>query len=179
MGYFIFVDNSNVWIEGKYVSAVRKGLAADIVEAHNMKKSDNAWKIDFGKLLNCVVAGDVTNVKEAIIVGSKPTNKDSLWKAMEAAGFDVETHPRNQSNKEKKIDTGVVQKINDTLYEKSEEGDEFILVMGDRDYVPVVEAIERKKRIAHIAFWEHVSGELTVAASKYTNLNDHFDEIEY
>lgn len=30
MGYYVFVDNSNVWIEGKYASAVRKGLARDV-----------------------------------------------------------------------------------------------------------------------------------------------------
>ena len=32
---------------------------------------------------------------------------------METAGFKVETQQRNASNREKKIDTGIVQKIND------------------------------------------------------------------
>ena len=51
--------------------------------------------------------------------------------------------------------------------------------MGDKDYVPVVETIERKNRIAKIAFWENVAGELTMAATEYLNLNDYFDEIEH
>lgn len=179
MAYYVFVDNSNVWIEGKYASAVKKGMATDIVDAHNRKICDNAWKMDFGKLLSCVVDGNVNEVKEAIIIGSKPTQKDSLWKAMEEAGFDVKTHQRNQSNKEKKVDTGIVQEINDTLYEKSQIGDVFILAMGDKDYVPVVEAIERKGRKAVIAFWGNVAGELTASASEYLNLDSKFDEITY
>ena len=179
MKCYVFVDNSNVWIEGKYVSAVKKGLARDIVDAHNKKACDNSWKMDFGKLLNCIVDGNTSSVEEAIIVGSKPTQKDSLWKAMETAGFKFETQQRNASNREKKIDTGIVQKINDKLYDASEEGDIFILAMGDKDYVPVVETIERKGRVCKIAFWGNVAGELVAAASEYLNLDDHLDEISH
>lgn len=179
MGYYVFVDNSNVWIEGKYASAVNKGMAENMVDAHDKKMCDNSWKLDFGNLLNCVTEGKLSEVKEAIIVGSRPTEKDSLWRAMRTAGFKVETQQRNASNKEKKIDTGIMQKINDKLYEESAEGDVFVLVMGDKDYVPVVETIERKNRIAKIAFWENVAGELTMAATEYLNLNDYFDEISH
>lgn len=178
MGYYVFVDNSNVWIEGKYASAVKKGMAKNVVDAHTQKISDNAWKIDFGKLLSCAVDGDLQAVKEAVIVGSKPTQKDSLWKAMEAAGFKVETQQRNSSNKEKKIDTGIVQKINRTLFKESEEGDIFVLVLGDSDYVPTVEDIEAENRKVKIVFWNNVAGELLASASEYKCLNDHMDEIE-
>ena len=128
MGIFVFVDNSNVWIEGKYFSEVKKGIAKDFAEAHSKKMLDNSWKIDFGKLLKCVVKGQVQDVKKAIVVGSKPTNKDSLWRAMETAGFEVETFKRNGSNKEKRIDTGIAQKISKVLYKESEEKDLFVLV---------------------------------------------------
>lgn len=179
MGYYVFVDNSNVWIEGKYASAVRKGMANDIVSAHADKICDNSWKLDFGKLLSCVVDGQVNEVKEAIIIGSKPTHKDSLWKAMETAGFKVETFQRNESNKEKKVDTGIVQVINKKLYKESEEGDVFVLVLGDKDYVPTVEAIEEENRKARIVFWDNVAGELTMAASEYVRLEDKIDEISH
>ena len=178
MGYYVFVDNSNVWIEGKYASAVKKGLVSDTYRAHDEKILDNSWKIDFGKLLSCAVDGDVDNVKEAIIVGSKPTQKDSLWNAMEAAGFKVETQQRNSSNKEKKIDTGIVQKINQKLYKDSAPGDVFVLVLGDSDYVPTVEAIEEEGRKVKIVFWDNAAGELTACASDYKCLNDFIDEIE-
>ena len=35
MGKCVYVDNSNVWIEGKYHSAVSKGMVADVYEAHD------------------------------------------------------------------------------------------------------------------------------------------------
>lgn len=179
MGYYVFVDNSNVWIEGKYASAVKKGMATDICSAHDKKISDNSWKIDFGKLLSCAVDGDLQNVKEAIIVGSKPTQKDSLWKAMASAGFHVDTEQRNSSNKEKKVDTGIVQKINKKLFRESEEGDVFVLVLGDSDYVPTVEGVEEEGRKVKIVFWDNVAGELLVAASEYKCLNDCMEEIEF
>jgi uncharacterized LabA/DUF88 family protein len=179
MGYYVFVDNSNVWIEGKYASAVRKGYVSDIVTAHDRKICDNSWKLDFGKLLSCVVDGKLEQIKEAIIIGSKPTQKDSLWKSMEKAGFHVETCQRNVSNKEKKIDTGIVQRINKKLYRESEEGDVFVLVLGDSDYVPTVEAIEEENRKTKVVFWDNVAGELIAAASEYMPLEDKFDDISY
>ena len=178
MGYYVFVDNSNVWIEGKYASAVKKGMVSDICTAHDRKISDNSWKIDFGKLLSCAVDGDIANVKEAIIVASKPTQKDSLWKAMASAGFKVETEQRNFANKEKKIDTGIVQKINRKLFREAEDGDVFVLVLGDSDYVPTVEDIEADGKTAKIVFWDNVAGELVASASEYKCLNECMEEIE-
>lgn len=179
MGYYVFVDNSNVWIEGKYASAVKKKMAGNIVEAHTKKISDNSWKIDFGNLLLCAVDGNLSEVKEAIIVGSKPTQKDSLWQAMTSAGFTVETQQRNSSNREKKIDTGIVQKINKKLYREAEDGDIFVLVLGDSDYVPTVESIEEDGKKVKIVFWDNVAGELVASASEYKCLNDYIDDIEF
>lgn len=178
MGYYVFVDNSNVWIEGKYASAVKKGMMPDVYTAHQNKICDNSWKMDFGKLLECAVDGDIGSVKEAIIVGSKPTQKDSLWRAMSSAGFKVDTEQRNSSNKEKKIDTGIVQKINKKLYRESEPGDIFVLMVGDKDYVPTVEAIEEEGRKTRIVFWNNVAGELIASASEFKCLNNYFDDIE-
>lgn len=179
MSIYVFVDNSNVWIEGKYASAVHKGLCESMIEAHRQKILNNAWKLDFGKLLVVVTENKLAEIKEAIIIGSKPTDKDSLWEAMESAGFIVHSHPRNKSNKEKKVDTGIVQAINKKLYKESQEEDVFILVMGDSDYVPVVEEIENEGRIAKIAFWQNVSGELIAAASNYLDLTPHIDNLSY
>ena len=42
MSYFVFIDNSNVWIEGKIASAVAKGWAKNTAEAHMKKIEDKA-----------------------------------------------------------------------------------------------------------------------------------------
>lgn len=50
MTNFVYVDNSNVWIEGKRVSAVKKNFAPDITFAKKNRILDNSWRIDYGKL---------------------------------------------------------------------------------------------------------------------------------
>ena len=57
MAEYVYVDNSNVFIEGKRVAAVQRGLAADIWQAINYGIFDNTYRLDFGKL-HRFVAGD-------------------------------------------------------------------------------------------------------------------------
>ena len=74
MGKCVYVDNSNVWIEGKYHSAVSKGMVADVYEAHDNRICDMPWAYDFGKLLNIVCDGDISDIKRAVLYGSRPTD---------------------------------------------------------------------------------------------------------
>lgn len=62
MSYYIFVDNSNVWIEGKFASAVNKKWVHNMYEAHKQNAQDQSWRIDFGKLLNFVTDGKVEDI---------------------------------------------------------------------------------------------------------------------
>lgn len=71
MSYFVFVDNSNVWIEGKFASAVARGWAKNTVDAHMLNIQDASWRLDFGKLLQCVTSGHVHDIKKAVLFGSK------------------------------------------------------------------------------------------------------------
>jgi hypothetical protein len=58
MEYTIYLDNSNVFIEGQKVSAVRKGLARDINYAASKKIKDHAYRLDFGKLIQITCGYD-------------------------------------------------------------------------------------------------------------------------
>lgn len=179
MHYHVFVDNSNVWIEGKRSSAVRKGYAANIVQADKCKIQDESWALDFGKLLYVVTDGDVELIKTAMLFGSKPTDKDSLWKSAEHAGFEVTSVQRNAVNREKKVDTGISTKITRVLDKIAEPDDVFVLVMGDADYMPPIEEIRSEGNKVIIAFWENVSGELKMVADDYINLFEKIDSITY
>src|SRR5579884_244385 len=98
MATYVYVDNSNVFIEGKRVSAVDRGLALDIWEAHKYNILDNAYKMDFGRLHEfCGATGD----GRATLYGSRPPPNDTLWKIAERAGFEVIVYDRNVANKEK------------------------------------------------------------------------------
>lgn len=44
MANLLYVDNSNVWIEGMYVAAAKHGLAPDVGTAVQQKICDYNWK---------------------------------------------------------------------------------------------------------------------------------------
>ncbi|ADU27420.1 NYN domain-containing protein [Ethanoligenens harbinense] len=178
MGKFVYVDNSNVWIEGKYYSAVKKGMVANIFDAHENKICDMPWGYDFGKLLNISCEGDENSLKRAVLYGSKPTDNDSLWNAARRFGFEVYHPERNVKNKEKRVDTGFDKEVLKDLY-KSVIGhdDNIILVAGDADHVPVAEAIVEEGMKFTLVFWDNASETLKNMASKFISLNNYIAEI--
>lgn len=179
MGKCIYVDNSNVWIEGKYHSAVAKGIVADIYTAHENKIYDTFWAYDFGQLLSIVCGGNVSDVKRAVLYGSRPTNNDSLWNAAKGAGFEVFTPERNAKNKEKRVDTGFDKEVLKDLYKGViGEDDEIILVVGDSDHHPVAEAIKEEGKKYTLAFWDNVSDLMKNDSEKFISLNSHIAELE-
>ena len=179
MSYFVFVDNSNVWIEGKYASAVFQKWVNNMYEAHNTNAIDNGWRIDFGKLLNLVTDNNPTDVKKALLLGSRPPHQDSFWNIVKNSGFDVETLDRNANNREKAIDTGIVQKIDKFLYCESKESDTFVLVAGDKDFIHSIRAIREEKRTARGVFWNNIPAELKAEADEFIDLSQNLQAISY
>jgi len=58
MADYIYVDNSNVFIESKRVSAVAKGIAMNVYDAMNNGILDYDYKMSFGRLHECVAEQD-------------------------------------------------------------------------------------------------------------------------
>ena len=179
MGKYIYVDNSNVWIEGKYHSAVEKGMIAEISEAHENKICDMGWAYDFQKLKEIVCDGNLSDVKRAVLYGSCPPENKSLWNAARKAGFEVFNPQRNAQNKEKRVDTGLIKEICKDLYKGTiRDIDEIILVVGDSDYAPVAEAIKDEKKKYTLAFWDNVAEIMKENSAKFINLNLHIKQFE-
>jgi uncharacterized LabA/DUF88 family protein len=175
MASFVYVDNSNVWIEGMRVSAVQNGLAPDIWTAQDEKILDTGWRFDFGKLYT-IAAGDV--VGRAVLYGSKPPPNDSLWRAAEHHGFEVVVHDRNAGNKEKKIDTQLTADVITDSFQWMKEGrDQVRLVAGDSDYVPVIETLQERGFPCVVVFWDHASRELKDAAHQFVSLDGHLEDL--
>src|SRR5438552_17798268 len=86
MANFLYVDNSNVWIEGLHVAAVENGHAPSIWDAIENKICDYSWKLDFGKLYE-FAGGERGQVGRAVLYGSRPPQNDSLWKIAAKKGF--------------------------------------------------------------------------------------------
>ena len=71
MADYIYVDNSNLFIEGKRVSAVKKGLAMNIFEAMNNRIIDYSYTISFGRLHEFVAGSDQSQIARAVLFGSR------------------------------------------------------------------------------------------------------------
>jgi uncharacterized LabA/DUF88 family protein len=176
MGALIYLDDSNLWIEGKKVSAVDKGLALDIWDATQTRTYDNSFRLDFGKVMK--IANNEP-IKVSRFYGSKPPEADSIWKQAENAGFRLTILDRNVRNKEKGVDASMIADIMEDMYETAQPGDVFIIIAGDADYIPAVEKLHGKNFEVHVLFWDHAASDLKRAADKFQSLNGYLDKIRY
>jgi len=180
---YIYVDNSNLYIEGRRTSAVQQGLADNIVEAMNDGVLDHAYIISFGKLHEFLCGPDKRQIKRAALFGSRPPPNDGIWQYAKKAGFELHLEDRNYANKEKKIDTGIATLITKDAYKsdayKKGKPDEdlFVLVAGDSDYVPTIKALQEDGFIVEVVFWNHASRELKEAASKFVGLDPYLEQL--
>lgn len=174
---FVYVDNSNVFIEGCRVSAVRKGMpgAATIIEAMNNRVVDFAWQLDYGAL-HQFACGDPAGIGRAYLWGSPPPG-DGFWDMVKRHGFKVTTYDRNAAGKEKKVDVAIAHQLTKDAYSGviKPQDDEITLVAGDKDYVPVVEDLVASGFKIHVVFWDHAAHELKDAATRFIGLNDYLD----
>lgn len=178
MAEWIYVDNSNVFIEGMRVSAVKKGMAHDVQDAMESNTVDFEYRIDFFKLYRFVAGEDKSNVARAVIFGSGPLENEKVRAVIEQAGFEVKTHGRNLSNREKKVDTDIVTEMVRDAYRNAKEGDTFNLVAGDKDYVPPVKRLVSDGIKVDVVFWNHVARELKDACSNFISLNEHLEILK-
>ena len=178
MSDYIYVDNSNLYIEGRRVSAVQQGLAADIYEAMNAGILDQGYTISFGKLYEFLTGGDMSKIKRVALFGSRPPPNDSIWRHAAKAGFELHLEDRNAANKEKKIDTGIATLITKDAYKEGDPNrDLFVLVAGDRDYVPTITELKKDNHKVEVVFCAHAARELRDVATKFIALDQHLDYL--
>lgn len=179
MVLFVYVDNSNVWIEGMRVSAVRRGLAADIHAAMNDHVTDHSWSYDFGKLYEAICPS-TAQIGRSSLFGSRPPKNDSLWEMARKEGFEVTVFDRNFANKEKEVDVAMATQIveDSFLYMKADRGDRVVLLSGDRDYLPTLKSLHSRGIQSTVVFWKHaMSHDLRDYADDHFELDGIFDHI--
>lgn len=180
MSELVYVDNSNVFIEGRRVSAVTGGQAQGIFDAMNRGVVDCDYSIDFGRLHHIIAGNDEDNIKRCMLFGSRPPPNDSLWDIARQAGFEVVVEDRNVRNKEKRIDTGIVAAmVKDAYTIADKEHDTITLVAGDGDYVPSVQMLVEEGFNVDVVFWQHASQDLKDAAAKFIDLNPFLNHLRY
>jgi uncharacterized LabA/DUF88 family protein len=147
---YIYIDNSNIWIEGKKIAARNRG-----------KDMGERYRIDFGKLLREVASG--RTIYSARLYGSRPPPADSVWKAAATLGIRPTILDRNRRNKEKGVDTELILDVGETLSEVPVH-ETVILVAGDGDYIPLCERIGKRKWAAEVHFWDNAAEKLKGSA---------------
>lgn len=177
MADWIYVDNSNVFIEGKRVSAVNRGLAPNIYDAMNYNILDPDYRMSFGSLYMFVAGDDPKECARALLFGSRPPQNDAIWDIARNAGFEVHVEDRNVANKEKKIDTGLTTAVVKDAYKNAKGGDVFTIVSGDSDYVPAILELQSDGFQVDVVFWDHAARELKDAASNFYALDEHIDAL--
>jgi uncharacterized LabA/DUF88 family protein len=178
MADYIYVDNSNLYIEGRRASAVAQGLAANIRDAMEYGILDHGYTISFGKLHQFVCGTDKHSIRRAALFGSRPPPNDGIWNYAKSAGFELHLEDRNVKNKEKKIDTGIATLLTKDAYKfGNPKEDTFVLVAGDGDYVPTINELKADGYRVEVVFWDHASRELREAASKFIGLNQYLDAL--
>jgi uncharacterized LabA/DUF88 family protein len=181
MKVFTYVDNSNVYIEGSRVSAVRRGMAPNIFAAMANKIVDHSWNIDYGRLHYFLCGNNQAEIGAARLWGSPPPS-DSFWEMVKRKGFTVETFEKSTSGQEKKVDVAIAHRITKDAYkciDKSE--DQLVLVSGDKDFVPVIVDLVEEGYTVKVAFWDQAAKELKDSlknpSTDFLSLNPYFNYI--
>lgn len=181
MVLFVYVDYSNLWIEGMRLSAVRKGMAPSVREAMRDRITDQSWRLDFGRLYSAVCPDDA-QIGRSSLFGSRPPDDDSIWKIARDRGFEVKVFNRNAFNKEKGVDMEMGLQIIDDCYEhmSQERGDRLVLVSGDQDFLPVVRRLASRGVKTTAVFWEHATAtNLKTGVDDFFSLDSLFDFITH
>lgn len=169
MDLFLFIDNSNLFIEMRRVAQLVFNYDAILLRR---------VRIDFGKLLDYVRRE--RELKEAILVGSKPPPNDFLWGRLRQLGIELKIYERSPfTDREREVDQELVNCIRDTM-EASEPPGVIALVSGDGGYVTTLERCVKRGWTVEIYFWRQAAVTLRqLQGATFINLNPDFDRITF
>src|SRR6185436_9626874 len=144
----VFMDNSNLFIEGKFtVGRLEQAGEFDfqrrIYQLHELC-------IDHGRLLSVVLKGRKMG-SNPVIVGSRPPPNDSLWDRIKNQGFDAKIYQRNIENKEKKVD--MFLGVSAAVTASTTDPGILVLVAGDGDYEPAISEAIKFNWTIEVWFW--------------------------
>ena len=168
-GLHLFIDNSNVFIEGQRVA--REAFRYDDPLVLR-------FRINYGGLLEYVRQG--RTLEEAVLVGSRPPPNDALWNRLKSLGIEPRIFDRSfYTGKEKRVDAEMTNAIRDTLEDNPGPGT-VALVAGDQEYVPTLERCAKKKWAIELNFWEQAASALKqLPGVKFVDLANGFKEVTF
>jgi uncharacterized LabA/DUF88 family protein len=179
MNSYIYVDNSNLFVQGRYKAAVEQGLASSITEAQRLNIQDSSWQINYSRLYQLLCGTSDDENAACRLWGSSPPG-EWFWKMIQSFGFECNIVPRSIAGREKKVDVSIATAIIADSFTIIDQTDsEITLVTGDIDFVPVVEILVSRGFNVCVAFWGEAGNELRETASSFFNLDPFFDYLTF
>lgn len=166
----LFVDNSNILIEGQRCAEMRRTRRARLG-----RDKDRTYQIDWGKFIYVLKQKDTRYLADIpILYGSRPPNEDSFWQRMRDDGFDVRLFDRNIRDKEKGVDVEMGMDIAERLINVTPP-QTIIVAAGDADFIPPVTRARGRGWTVEVWFWSNAAVGMKTAASKFYPLEEYFD----
>jgi uncharacterized LabA/DUF88 family protein len=177
MARYIYVDNSNLFIEARRLAAVQAGLVGSMRQAQAVRALDNTYNLDYALLRDFLAEGH--QVGRSVLFGSTAAGTGAVWEYAEAAGWEVFSFERNFKNKEKKIDIAVVtEMILDAFKRALRSQDQIVLVAGDSDYLPAVYRLKEEGFVVLVYFWSQAAAELKQVATEFICMDEFLANLE-
>ena len=152
---YIFIDNSNLWIQGQRTYAKRAGMSV---------MSDPTWRFDAGRLKTILIENsgfrdeENTPNEEVYLYGSIPPPVDTVWDKIKSQKIEVQVFQRSSiTNREKLVDSTIVAESVERACIAQAQGTSgtFVLVSGDADMLAAVRVIAGKGFDVHVWSWKN------------------------
>lgn len=167
----LFVDNSNVKIEGGRLSYAKRNNGG-----RRVNQVDPTYEIDWGKFVHLVKSrGNRLLAQVPVLYGSRPPPDDSVWQETRREGFDVKLFDRNIRDKEKGVDMEMGMDVVERMFEITPP-ETIVIVAGDADFLGVVERAKKKGWSVEVWFWGNAAATMQGAAT-FIDLDKAFDYL--
>lgn len=166
---WIYVDDSNIWIEAKKLASKKKGFKTP---------EDHRVRIEIGVLTDVVAAG--RRVAQGFLYGSEPPAIDSVWKKIQQKGWCVDKKKKSHKGKEKMVDAQLVADVTEKACTTPEEKrTTIILITGDADAIPAInKVLEYRGWKIEVYMWEHsMSSELKKLSKESNAKISYLDDV--
>ena len=179
----IYIDNSNLWIQGQKTYAEKKRQTVSW---------DPTWRFDAGRVKalltrNSRLRHDEMDFNVKIyLYGSTPPPVDTVWEAIKSHDVKVNTFARSTwTGREKQVDhemslESVIQAVEDRHAGLQSE---FIIVSGDRDLYSAVFKIVRQGFPVHVWSWKNCLARVYTSHKEELiqvhHLDDYLEEIGF
>ena len=167
----LFVDNSNVKIEGGRLSYAKR-----FNNGRRGLQVDEKYEIDWGKYLHLVKSrGNRLLAQVPTLYGSRPPPDDSVWQEIRKEGFDVRLFDRNIRDKEKGVDMEMGMDVVERLFEVNPP-ETIVIAAGDADFKGIVERAKKRGWNVEVWFWGNAAHDMQVATT-FVDLDKAFEYL--